>query len=298
MCEIISKSSATQLPRITIGVPVFNGEKFIRTALDSVISQTYSDFVLIISDNASTDSTAQICQEYAERDIRICYLRQESNIGALSNFKFLVNKASSLYFVWLAADDSWEPDFLAENIAALDVDPTAIDSISKVAFNNTGLFLHEAEGTYSLSDSVTQNLWKYLSRPKDNYRFYSVFRTSVIQQSFVDVPQYHAADLFIMAITLLYGKHIETQKLLMHRTIFERERYMLQVDVDNNTVLTRFFPVLPITFYLIRKLRLKLSIFLFLPLLRLNINKHIEYVRLRYGLESYFSFFSPPPQKK
>lgn len=277
---------------VTIGIPVFNGEKSIRNALSSVVSQTFSNFQVIISDNASTDQTAGICCEFAEKDRRIKYIRQESNIGAFRNFEFLTKKVKSPYFVWLAADDYWEPGFLAENIAALEADPTAVASISRVAFRNVGIFSRESNGTYTLRNTTLKNLGKYLSRPGDNSRFYSVFRTSVIQESTIGVPPFHAADLLIMSFSLLHGNHIETPNLLMHREDFEKNRYMKQVDYDNKHFLTRLFPAIPMTCLLVQKLGFFKSLLLFIPLLRLNINKHIEYIRLKYGFESYLSFLS------
>ena len=79
----------SDLPEVSIGLPVYNGELFLKKALDSLLNQTYSNFELIISDNNSTDSTQKICQEYAKNDKRICYIHQEKNIGAFSNFSFV-----------------------------------------------------------------------------------------------------------------------------------------------------------------------------------------------------------------
>ena len=87
-------------PKLSIGMPIYNAEKFLRNRLDSLLSQTFSDFELIISDNASTDSTQHICKEYLSRDNRIQYIRQEKNIGLSSNFYFVLHKANSEYFFW------------------------------------------------------------------------------------------------------------------------------------------------------------------------------------------------------
>jgi glycosyltransferase involved in cell wall biosynthesis len=94
-------------PKVSIGMPVYNGADFIRRALDSVMGQTLTDFELIISDNASDDRTEIICREYAAKDARISYFRQKTNIGGTDNFLFVLNKAKSLYFSFLAHDDWW-----------------------------------------------------------------------------------------------------------------------------------------------------------------------------------------------
>ena len=78
------------LPMVSIGMPIYSGERYIREALDSLLAQTFTDFELIISDNASSDRTESICREYAERDARIIYFRQEENIGAAGDRKSVV----------------------------------------------------------------------------------------------------------------------------------------------------------------------------------------------------------------
>ncbi len=107
-------------PRVTIGLPVYNGGPFIRDALDSLLAQTFSDFELIISDNASTDKTEQICRDYAKKDKRIRYKRWSENRGGVSNFLFVLDEAIGEYFMWAPADDWWSANWLAENIKGLE----------------------------------------------------------------------------------------------------------------------------------------------------------------------------------
>lgn len=106
----------TATPTVTIGMPVFNGEKYIREALDSVLAQTYQDFELIISDNASNDKTQAICIDYSERDARVKYFRQHQNLGGHWNFNFVAQTAKGPLFTWLAHDDILEPNFLEESV--------------------------------------------------------------------------------------------------------------------------------------------------------------------------------------
>src|SRR5689334_17075101 len=97
-------------PLLSIGLFVYNGERFIEKALDSILSQTFRDFELIISDNASTDHTGDICQAYAKRDDRIRYYRNQKNMGAGWNVRRVCELATGKYFKWAAADDMLEPD--------------------------------------------------------------------------------------------------------------------------------------------------------------------------------------------
>ena len=110
--QALRPDNSIDTPIISIGMPVYNGSIFIREALDLLLAQTYRDFELIISDNASTDETEDICREYAMKDARIRYIRQDQNLGAVANFKFVLNQAVGKYFMWAAADDRWAPSFV------------------------------------------------------------------------------------------------------------------------------------------------------------------------------------------
>jgi len=99
-------------PILTIGLPVYNGAKFVSTALDSLLAQNYRNFVLLISDNASTDGTSEILASYAERDPRIEVVHQPNNLGALANFRYLLDRCETKYFCWAAADDVLSRDWL------------------------------------------------------------------------------------------------------------------------------------------------------------------------------------------
>lgn len=101
-----------RLPKASIGLPVYNGEAFLNEALDSLLGQTFKDFELIISDNASTDATADIIARHAAVDARIKYVRQPENIGAHENFLFVLSKARAELFMWAAHDDTWDENWL------------------------------------------------------------------------------------------------------------------------------------------------------------------------------------------
>jgi hypothetical protein len=120
------QSPAQRLPRVSVSVPVYNGERYIRRTLESVLAQTFTDFELIVTDNASTDGTEAICREFAARDPRVRYFRAEQNRGISGNFRWGFELARGEYFKWNAADDFIAPTFLERCIRVLEEDPGVV----------------------------------------------------------------------------------------------------------------------------------------------------------------------------
>ena len=116
----------TSVPRLSIGLPVYNGEDFLAESLDSLLGQTYEDFELIISDNASTDGTADICRGYAKQDSRIRYVRQPHNLGCAPNHNVLVQYARGELFKWVSHDDLYGRELIERAIEALDEYPQVV----------------------------------------------------------------------------------------------------------------------------------------------------------------------------
>ena len=113
-------------PRVSIGLPVYNGDRYLEDAIRSILAQSYTDFELIISDNGSADRTREICEGYARQDARIRYTRSPRNRGAAWNFRRVFELARGELFKWAAHDDILAPDFLGSCIAELDADATLV----------------------------------------------------------------------------------------------------------------------------------------------------------------------------
>jgi glycosyltransferase involved in cell wall biosynthesis len=113
-------------PRVSIGVPVYNGQKYIRYALDSLLAQTFGDLEIIVTDNCSTDPTPQIVQECAARDPRVIYVRNETNVGPALNYNRSIARARGEFFRWNNADDMVAPTFVQKCLDVLESDPTVI----------------------------------------------------------------------------------------------------------------------------------------------------------------------------
>ena len=107
---------------VSVGLPVYNGARYLPAAIDSLLSQTFEDFELIISDNGSTDETERICRGYAARDPRVRYVRSDVNRGLLWNFRNVLELARAPRFKWMAHDDICAPEFLRRCMEELDAD--------------------------------------------------------------------------------------------------------------------------------------------------------------------------------
>jgi glycosyltransferase involved in cell wall biosynthesis len=122
----MSGNTASKNPVVSIGLPVFNGEPFLSETLDSILGQSFTDFELLISDNASTDGTEEICRTNAKSDKRIRYFRNQQNVGAAENYNRVFHLASGKYFKWAAHDDICAPTFLSKCVSVLEENPEII----------------------------------------------------------------------------------------------------------------------------------------------------------------------------
>jgi cellulose synthase/poly-beta-1,6-N-acetylglucosamine synthase-like glycosyltransferase len=119
-------SARTPTPLVSIGIPVYNGARVLRQALDHLLAQTYTHLELVICDNASTDETGAICQAYAARDTRVHYYRNPTNVGLINNYRLAVTRSSGTYFMWNAADDRKPPTAVGACVRALQAQPQAV----------------------------------------------------------------------------------------------------------------------------------------------------------------------------
>ena len=179
--------SNSNLPILSIGLPIYNGGKFIKKRIESILNQTFKDFELTISDNASTDTTQMICEEYLKKDKRIRYIRQEKNMGEVWNFDFILDKAETKYFVMASADDIWSKNFLEKNVEFLEKNEQFVGSISEVSLfhrngndikliNNTKKFQY----VISTNGNFEKRLSSYLKYNMAT-QYYSVFKTEDIK---------------------------------------------------------------------------------------------------------------------
>lgn len=191
-------------PRLTIGLPVYNGEKYLAESLDALLGQSYADFELIISNNASTDGTADICRQYGKQDSRIRYVRQLSNIGCAPNHNFVVGQARGELFKWASDDDLYARTMLARCVEALDEYPHVVLANSWTAMiDNSGTVTKAVE--YSAATSSARTPERFRSMMFDGWfdDIGGVIRTAVLRRTPLH-GSYHLAD---RALTTEIGLH-------------------------------------------------------------------------------------------
>jgi glycosyltransferase involved in cell wall biosynthesis len=113
-------------PLVSIGLPVYNGEHFIARAIESLLAQDYALIELIISDNASTDRTPEICREYAAKDPRVHYHRNSTNLGVVKNFNRVFELSSGDYFMWAGDHDLRAPTYISRCLEIMVADPSVV----------------------------------------------------------------------------------------------------------------------------------------------------------------------------
>lgn len=209
--------------KVTIGMPVYNGEPFLRRALDSLLSQTFTSFELIVSDNASTDHTEQISREYAARDRRIRYFRQSDNKGAAWNFSFVLEKARAEYFMWAACDDYWHPDFVAAAVQELSDHPeasVAMCAVERIHENQTTLDVVKYSGNSDPNRMSNFRLAMALAagRPYHLY-IYGLYRLSFLRRAFQGFPKAPAGDRMFVCQAALATRFRYVDRILHFRQV-------------------------------------------------------------------------------
>ena len=224
-------------------MPVYNGERFISKALDSLIKQTYPNWSLLISDNASEDKTAEICKKYCEMDSRIRYKRQNKNIGAPGNFKYLLDKAESEYFMWAAADDLWHPDFLLSCLNSLDKSKdVGMAFCNIVNIDSFDQIIREYPNFNTFSEiNGFRGVYNYIRSPeilgKANL-IYSVYKLELCKKAWHASPlsEDWGSDMcFVLAAISRAGLRVEDRVLFQKRIVrdSDQKEFISKINIVN-----------------------------------------------------------------
>lgn len=199
--------SLRKMPKLTIGLPVRNGENFITPALESLLSQSFEDFNVLIIDNASSDSTQNICREYTKRDARVQYIRNEHNIGAAPNFNKCFFLSRSTYFKWMAHDDVLGPEYLRFCIDALDANADAVlcqSGIEIINENGDILYYYNKEDNRFRSTNRVERFRNAIDLRYDCISIFGVIRSEKLRQTAL-IKSYVGSDRELLAHLSILG---------------------------------------------------------------------------------------------
>jgi glycosyltransferase involved in cell wall biosynthesis len=205
---------------VSVGVPVFNGARFLAEALSALLDQTFQDFELIISDNGSTDDTAKICHEYVERDKRVRYYRSQQNRGISWNYRRVFELSSGTYFKWATYDDVCAPEFIARCVDVLDRDPRVVLAhANALIINEFGEHQRKCDGGLHLqSPRASERLTQFFRNLRLSNALYGVIRRSTLRETPL-MGEYPGADIPLLSELCLRGLFYEIPDILFFRRI-------------------------------------------------------------------------------
>lgn len=225
---LMHSACAESLPRVSIGMPVYNGERWLDETLQALRAQTLSDFEVIISDNASVDATPAICARHAAQDARIRYYRNARNIGANRNYVAVLKRARAEYFKWTSSNDLCDPRFLERCVGALEAEPGAA-----LAYPGTILFAdNPREGTLYegdlsvMQESAAARFAYVMCKMRLNNAVNGVIRTALLRRSHFETFQ--SADIVMMGELALLGKFVRIAEPMFFRRMSEESATLLQ----------------------------------------------------------------------
>lgn len=230
------RQTVANYPRVTIGVPVYNGENYLVESLQSLLRQTFADFEIVISDNASTDRTQEICKRYVNKDARIRYSRNSTNLGSARNFNRVVELASGEYFKWAPHDDLHSADYLQKCVDILDTNPDVV-----LVYTRTQIIDERGMVIRSHQDKLRCDSEEVHTRFHDllvNYMCYEIFGLMRLKQLLNTglVGSYGHADGVLLARMGLFGRFYEIPEPLYFNRIHESKSSLAYTSYREYTV--------------------------------------------------------------
>jgi glycosyltransferase involved in cell wall biosynthesis len=228
-------TTGVRAPRVSIGMPVWNGERFLRQAIDALLAQSFEDFELIICDNASTDATESVCHGYVEADNRIRYFGNDRNIGLQANFDKVLDLATGPYFMWAGHDDLWDPSYISRMVDVLDRrDSVVLAGSNAASVDQDGKLRKYVDNVTPYSPTSTYARAKRLiCAPPGGWHstlIYGLMRTPVIKRiglvRFGEVREYnkgiYATDKLALFKLVFEGDfHVMNETLYFRRDVVE-----------------------------------------------------------------------------
>jgi glycosyltransferase involved in cell wall biosynthesis len=211
--------STATIPLVSVGLPVYNGDKYLAIAIESILAQTFQDFELIISDNASTDGTREICESFVKRDSRVRYTRHPINRGAGFNYNFVFNQARGEYFKWLAHDDFVAPGYLTACLELLNAEPSIVLAYTYyIDVDERGASIRTESRTKGQGVEPSMRFWDLMEGSHTCEEVFGLIRTSVLRLTWL-IQDYTDSDRTLLAELSLYGKFGEVPRPLFYHRV-------------------------------------------------------------------------------
>ncbi len=225
---------ASSTPRVSIAMPAYNCERFVAAALESLLAQTWGDFELCISDNASTDGTEQICRHYAARDPRIRYTRRSKNNGGPGNFRYVFSLCRGEYHKWSTADDRWDPAYLEKCVAVLDREPEVVLCYSKTQLidANDKLLSNYEDNLHLVDAAPRARFWQLMTTIGLCNAHLGLIRRSAMLRTRL-IGSELQSDVHFLAELSLYGKFWLIPEYLFYRRFHEQSSSWKREDVQH-----------------------------------------------------------------
>lgn len=223
----------TRKPRVSVGMPVYNRDKYVAASIEAHLNQTYSDFELVITDNASTDRSDEICRSYAAKDSRVKYYRNPQNLGAAGNYNRCFELSVGEYFRWTPSDDLVSPNLLERAVEVLDQDPTVFVAYPKTKLiDGEGNITGEFDERLHLMEDRPSERWKGVQK---NLRLgnlhYGLNRADLFRKTGL-LRNYNGGDFPLIAEMALYGKFYEIPDAFFYRRMHEEASSALKNSSD------------------------------------------------------------------
>ena len=213
------RPSHPDTPLVTIGVPVYNSERNLRASLEAALAQTLTDIEVLISDNASTDSTPKICAEYVRSDPRVSYFRQPRNIGVARNWNFVAMKARGRYLKWMSSNDTCEPTMLARCVEVLEREPSVVLCYTRSRkIDETGKDLGLFSNDISFDDESASERFLCMCSQFTSNVFGGVVRVDALRRTRLNLPYPHS-DRVLFPELALAGKILLLPEVLLNRRV-------------------------------------------------------------------------------
>lgn len=201
---------------VSVGMPIYNGEPWLGSAIDSILSQTLGDLELIICDNASSDGTETICRDYATQDKRVRYYKNEANVGGPLNHNLVFTRAIGRYFKWASCNDICDPRLLAECVSILDAHPDVVLCYPRTRWIKGDVVTDGDKNLALLEDDASSRYARFLASVRLNDFMQGVIRTAALRNTHL-MGNYFSSDTNLMAELTLYGKFYKLSEYLYYR---------------------------------------------------------------------------------